>query len=105
MQTEQIEATTTATPSVIARICERYNVHAVVQQMMEQAAEHNREIVTAQQAEISRLKFAVAEEKTRVIRLQAEVREHELRWAELEASPAVRMVPVTGEPNFEGDGD
>jgi iron uptake system EfeUOB component EfeO/EfeM len=105
MQTEKIEATTTATPSVIARICERYNVHAVVQQMMEQAAEHNREIITGQQAEISRLKFAIAEEKTRVIRLQAEVREHELRWRELEGSSSVRMSPVVVEPNFEGNGD
>jgi hypothetical protein len=85
----------------------------------ENIARNNQDTVKEQAAELRKLRGDLPhlqnslekrtrerdEEKARVKCLVAEVREHELRWRELEGSSAVRVVPVVVEPNFEGDGD
>jgi hypothetical protein len=89
------------TNAILARFCEANNLSPKVSEYLHQASRDNQEIVIAMQREISNLKSQLFEEKARTERLRKEVAAHERRWADLEASPAVRMVPVI----VERDGD
>lgn len=99
----KIPMTAPPTNQLLVRFCEKHNVAPVVVAYLIQASHDNLEMVIAMQREISSLKSSLAQEQARTKRLAAEVREHELRWSELEGSPSVRMSPVTAEPNFDGD--
>jgi hypothetical protein len=68
-------------------------------------AKQNSDTVNELCAKARDLQSRLFEEQARTKRLTAEVREHELRWSELEGSSAVRVVPVVVEPNFEGDAE